>query len=160
MKVCTKCQVEKNREDFPANRRKKDGKASWCRDCFSNSYKKRYYNSHSHYLEKHKESRNRLRDEKARLVYDYLRTHPCIDCGESDPVVLEFDHKAGEVKVESVCILVAHNFSWNKIETEIKKCEVRCANCHRRKTANHFGYKRFVFNEDTSTSSQLIIAEA
>jgi len=160
MKVCTKCRVEKNQEDFPANRRKKDGRALWCRSCFSNSYKKRYYNSHSHYLEKHKESRNRLRDEKARMVYEYLRTHPCVDCGERDPIVLEFDHRTDELKVESVCILVSHNFSWSKIQAEIEKCDVRCANCHRRKTANRFGYKRFVFSEDSSTSSELVIAEA
>ncbi len=120
----------------------------------------RYYKNHSQYREKHKESRNRLRDEKAKRVYDYLRTHPCIDCGETDPVVLEFDHKANELKVESVCILVAHNFSWALIETEIKKCEVRCANCHRRKTATQFGYKRFLFNESGMMSVQLLNANS
>ena len=73
--------------------------------------------------------------------------HPCVDCGEGDPVVLEFDHKSGEDKTRAVCLLVARNWSWERIYTEIQKCEVQCANCHRRKTANQFGYLRLVLSQ-------------
>lgn len=72
-------------------------------------------------------------------VLEYFLSHPCIDCGEGDPLVLEFDHVRG-VKKGDVCTLLAHNTGWARLEEEIGKCEVRCANCHRRKTAREQGF--------------------
>ena len=66
-------------------------------------------------------------------VDEYLLTHPCVDCGVTDLVVLEFDHVRG-VKVGDVSALVTSGYPWTKIEAEIAKCDVRCANCHRRVT--------------------------
>ncbi len=63
----------------------------------------------------------------------YLATHPCIDCGEADAVCLEFDHVRGPKRGNIGTMLGDH--SWETIEAEIAKCEVRCANCHRRRTA-------------------------
>ncbi|QBD79014.1 hypothetical protein EPA93_24730 [Ktedonosporobacter rubrisoli] len=71
-------------------------------------------------------------------IYDYLATHPCVDCGCKDPRVLEFDHVRG-VKVDEVSRLLSNKTSWPRIEAEITKCEVRCANCHRIKTAERSG---------------------
>lgn len=147
MKRCTKCKLEKPQDDFPSLRKASDGKALWCRSCFHQNWKARYYTNHALYKQKHTESRNRLRLEKARKVYEYLMTHPCTDCGESDPVVLEFDHKDGCEKTNAIAQLVADNRSWKNILAEIAKCDVRCANCHRRKTAAQFSYKRFLFAE-------------
>lgn len=81
------------------------------------------------------------RQENKRLAMDYLAVHPCVDCGETDLVVLEFDHqrdKSFEVgrAISSSCR------SWARILQEIAKCEVRCANCHRRKTAKQQGNYR------------------
>src|SRR5947209_17651539 len=101
---------------------------------------------------RHADSRNRLRNEKARKMYEYLIDHPCVDCGEADPIVLEFDHKTGSTKLESVTQMVINNASWQNIAAEIRKCEVRCANCHRRRTAARFGYKRFIFKEAAAAS--------
>jgi hypothetical protein len=145
MKRCTRCKVEKAPDGFPARKKARDGKASWCSDCFKESWRERYYGKHSYFKQRHAESRNRLRGEKARRVYDYLLSHPCVDCGEQDPVVLEFDHRSDSAKFESVTQMVIDNASWENIAAEIRKCEVRCANCHRRRTAAQFGYKRFLF---------------
>jgi hypothetical protein len=56
----------------------------------------------------------------------------CADCGERDPRVLDFDHVRG-VKSFS---LGDTRFRCNprRMLEEIMKCEVRCANCHRRVT--------------------------
>lgn len=69
----------------------------------------------------------------------YLSAHPCVDCGESDPVVLEFDHVRGE-KCHNIGHMLADGKSWTRISGEIEKCEVRCANCHKRVTAKTFGW--------------------
>jgi hypothetical protein len=76
----------------------------------------------------------RYRDRNRLLVDRYLATHPCVDCGESDIVVLEFDHVRGH-KGRAISVLVKHGVSGATLMAEIAKCDVRCANCHRRRTA-------------------------
>ena len=147
MKLCTHCKTQKPESEFSSRQKSADGKASWCRECFKDNWRQRYYTNHDFYKQRHAESRNRLRNEKARKVYEYLKLHPCVDCGEPDPIVLEFDHKTGSDKIESVTQMITSNHSWEKISAEIQKCDVRCANCHRRRTAARFNYKRFLFSE-------------
>ena len=56
-------------------------------------------------------------------------------------MVLEFDH-VGDDKVANVSSLARRSAAWERIEAEIAKCEVRCANCHRRRTmANLRSYR-------------------
>lgn len=83
------------------------------------------------------------------LVADYLKIHPCIDCGESDPVVLDFDHRDPESKRASISQLVYMMHSSRDILlTEIEKCDVRCANCHRRKTFRERDYTKIPVGTD------------
>lgn len=65
----------------------------------------------------------------------YLIRHPCVDCGEKDIAVLEFDHIHKYRKSNDVSKLITMRSPFKKVVSEISKCEVRCANCHRRKTA-------------------------
>lgn len=61
----------------------------------------------------------------------FLQTHPCVDCDENDIDVLEFDHlfdkKNNIGRIEKFRTIKA-------LQDEIAKCEVVCANCHRRRT--------------------------
>jgi hypothetical protein len=78
-------------------------------------------------------------EERMRYLVDYLRSHPCVDCGEADPLVLEFDHLAGKR------FAISQGFSgrnWQSVLDEIAKCDVVCANCHRRRTAGRHGHTR------------------
>lgn len=75
------------------------------------------------------------RDLAAQKVFEYLQAHPCVDCGEHDPVVLEFDHVRGEKK-QDIAMMINNGASWERLLTEIEKCDVRCANDHRRRTAS------------------------
>lgn len=71
--------------------------------------------------------------EKQRYIYQNLVDHGCIDCKNKDLDVLEFDHVNGS-KILSIGIMAQQNFSLKQIDEEIAKCEVRCGNCHRKKT--------------------------
>ena len=74
-------------------------------------------------------------------ILDVLRRHPCVDCGERDTVVLEFDHVG--TKRAAVTQLAWHGCSLATIDKEVRECEVRCANCHRRITAMRADHFRF-----------------
>jgi hypothetical protein len=63
------------------------------------------------------------------FIYSYLESHPCVDCGERDVRVLDFDHVKG--KTRNVQDLLMGTVA--RIQSEITRCEVRCANCHRRR---------------------------
>ena len=79
------------------------------------------------------------RKRNRELITEYLRQHRCVDCGESDLRVLEFDHVRGK-KERNISNLVREGWAWQRIASEIAKCDVRCANCHRRKTVEQFGW--------------------
>ena len=83
--------------------------------------------------------------EIIKKILAYLRQNPCVDCGETDPVLLEFDHVRG-VKRGPVCNLIYRGCSWETIAAEIEKCEVRCCKCHRLKTAKQFGYRKLLLS--------------
>jgi hypothetical protein len=88
--------------------------------------------------------RAKARTEVAgRYVLDYLQKHPCVDCGERDVVVLDFDHVRGK-KVATISRLIK-NGNIKDIKLEIAKCVVRCSNDHHRKTYGNKGkYARMV----------------
>lgn len=80
----------------------------------------------------------RLRNKN--IILSYLSTHPCIDCGEDDPIVLEFDHVDPTTKTKSIANMLRSFATVTAIQEEINKCVVRCANCHRRRTYMQLGY--------------------
>jgi hypothetical protein len=75
--------------------------------------------------------RNRIhRAACYRRLRAYLMAHPCVDCGESDHRVLEFDHSLGKKRVD---VWKISHCAWSTVKKEMGKCEVRCANCHARR---------------------------
>lgn len=107
-----------------------------------NNKEKQKYHAYQHYLrnkDKIKE-RAKINNEKSSIVIreyirDYLLEHPCVDCGNPNIIVLEFDHVRGEKKYELARMKFC-SYSLKTIQKEIDKCEVRCANCHRIVTYN------------------------
>lgn len=86
-----------------------------------------------------REAQTRQRETKRKIVCDYLIQNPCIDCGESDILVLEFDHRGDTPKKSDVITMMNNGCSVKTMMHEIEKCDVRCCNCHRRKTIERFG---------------------
>lgn len=101
---------------------------------------KHYQQNKDAYLARSKVSNANRRAENKRRLYEYLREHPCVDCGESDLVVLDLDHRDETAKVLNISTMLQKNQSWVRIAKEIEKCDVRCSNCHRRRTARQFGW--------------------
>ncbi|HQU84566.1 MAG TPA: hypothetical protein PKY59_15625 [Pyrinomonadaceae bacterium] len=141
-KTCTKCGCEKPLTEFSFRYKEKGKRHPWCRPCTREHNMNRYYANHEHYRKHHTELTKNKRREKTRKVLEYLLEHPCVDCGESDPIVLEFDHRDDEKKIKPVTIMIGQNVGLDKIFKEIEKCDVRCANCHRRRTGAKRGYTR------------------
>lgn len=75
----------------------------------------------------------RYMQERRQWVDDYLASHPCVDCGEADRDVLDFDHVLGD-KSFGISEAISRGSSLKVLIEEIAKCEVRCANCHRKVT--------------------------
>lgn len=75
-------------------------------------------------------------------VDNFLKDKKCVDCGNSDVRVLEFDHVRG-IKKGHISHAIRNAWNLNKLKAEIDKCEIRCCNCHRivtierRKTKNN-----------------------
>ena len=120
--------------NFNKRAKSPDGLQIYCKTCNSDKLKAHYKNQPERYKEKNKR-RKRSRQE---FIIAYLLGHPCIDCGESDIVVLEFDHVRGSKRKE-LATLVLDGVSLETLKEEIAKCDVVCANCHRRRTAKRLG---------------------
>lgn len=142
-RLCSKCHTLKALTEFPFRNKLKGTYHSYCLECGRKWVKNHYQENVQDYVQKASERRKQVIHDLNGKIYEYLENHPCVDCGESDPVVLEFDHVRGKKSYE-VSSLGWRLASWNSVLKEIAKCEVRCANCHRRRTAEQRGTYRFI----------------
>lgn len=65
---------------------------SRCRPCRSAYGKEHYAANRQRYIDQAATRKQAQSEERARYLIEFFRTHPCVECGEADPVVLEFDH--------------------------------------------------------------------
>jgi hypothetical protein len=129
MKICVTCKVNKNDNEFHKNKNKKDGMQGECKECCKLRDKK-YYQIYGN--ERYQERSKLLTKRNKEFVIRYKKIFgKCIDCGIKDWRVLQFDHIKN--KSANIADMINGN-SLLKIKNEIKKCVVRCANCHQIKT--------------------------
>ena len=141
---CYRCGETKPVEEFAWRRKALGQRDTFCRPCRS-EYGKEHYAAHrERYIEQARVQEQRLLRDRTEYLLEYFQTHPCLDCGETDPVVLEFDHLRD--KLFSVGQQLTRR-SWASILAEMEKCEVVCANCHRRRTARRRGAMRVILGE-------------
>mgnify|MGYP001572676222 CR=1 FL=1 len=138
-KLCRRCNTTKSAKEFGTSKSRPSGLQDWCRDCVKSRAKERYDSAG---WRKTQAWNNARRLNYYDRVTEYLKTHPCVDCGEADPVVLEFDHRDPDKKKSDISKMMG-KVSWKKIEKEIRKCDVVCSNCHRKRTAAQFGWRRW-----------------
>jgi hypothetical protein len=135
---CTRCKEEKSINEFNFKIKALNLRHKQCKDCTRLLIKNHYNKNKGYYLEKTHRRNTKLRLEIIGYLQQYLSERSCVDCGESDIAVLEFDHNGELPKFKAVSSLIKHGYPLQKIKEEIDKCDVRCANCHRRKTAKDF----------------------
>jgi hypothetical protein len=132
-KLCTCCERKRLIKFFSFKNKLKLVYNSWCKNC-QKIYKNLHYKRNKkYYIEKAYKWKTERKKENIQKILTYFKAHPCVDCGEDDPLVLEFDHFRDK-KYEVADLLNRRGTKWKIIHEEITKCKVRCANCHRRKT--------------------------
>jgi hypothetical protein len=153
VKKCGTCHEIKPLDDFNRLRGAPDGRQPRCRDCC-----KAWYAANS---TQHKANVARRNRQVLALYYsrvrEYFATHPCVDCGETDIRVLEFDHRPDQVKLADVAQLISRRQPWSIVQAEILKCDVRCSNCHRRLTgARANSWRQLAYEEDIKRTRKLV----
>jgi hypothetical protein len=138
MKTCTLCKKPKVDSQFSFRNKAKNRRASWCKECYAERNKKHYEDNKASYRQRALEWKRNYRKDVYKFLFEYFETHLCVDCGETDPVVLDFDHQRD--KQTTISKMIRNQKPIEAIKKEMAKCEVRCANCHRRKTAKDFGW--------------------
>jgi hypothetical protein len=146
-RVPTRCGETKSLEDFAWRRRSKNQRHNYCRACSREYHREHYLANKQRYVDQAAARKQSVRIEQTMKLLEYFREHPCVDCAERDPVVLEFDHLADKEFAIGTAIV---RYGWARIEAEMKKCEVVCANCHRRRTARRRGAVRMLLAEAES----------
>jgi len=122
---CTKCKEVKPFSDFHKKSEVKSGITAHCIACVQ------------------------LKAAKRRKKIGLLKMkYGCIDCGyNAHPAALHFDHIDREKKDNNVGKLV-YNKSLKRIFREIRKCEIRCANCHSIKTIENGEHLSLTIREE------------
>src|SRR6185369_9326209 len=92
MKECSKCNVCKSESEFHRNKKNADGLQKYCKLCKKCIDRKQYTYRTPEQRKKYREINDRARKRNQKYVVEYLFQHPCVDCGEKDILVLEFDH--------------------------------------------------------------------
>lgn len=149
MKTCSKCQIPKDGKLFNKRSAASDGLSSWCKACYAEYDRARWAKG-----DKFRKRRNqeRLMVRNKAFLWDLLCASSCLHCGETDPLVLEFDHRDPSEKSINVSEMIAYGLE--RIRVEIAKCDILCANCHRRRTIKQFGHWRGTMPPPSSVQQQ------
>ncbi len=135
---CSRCGTKKPLDDFTWNR-VKGRPDTYCRPCRRSYGREHYLRNKQRYVDQAGARTRRVVEGRMRFLIEYFKHHPCVDCGEDDVLVLEFDHQRN--KRFDLAYAVRYR-RWDEVLKEIEKCEVRCANCHRRRTSIDRGFMR------------------
>jgi len=105
-----------------------------CKTCDTTDPADFYATQSSHYCKVHHKEKY-FAPGRARLLQAKLDRQQCTDCGlfvtEDNACMFDFDHLSDKTRNVSQMV----TYSDARFETEIAKCELVCANCHRLRTS-------------------------
>lgn len=128
MKRCGSCGLDKVDECFHWRNKEKNKRQSICIEC-RKMYDAKFWTDNK---EKYLPGKIKRKNDLAEYWKIYKRTLSCSRCGESDPRCLDFHHKDPDMKTFDISSASYRGYSITKVQQEIDKCVVFCANCHRK----------------------------
>ncbi len=149
-KVCTKCGINKDLEEYYKRSAIEGGRQSKCKSCH-NAANKKYQAEHKQQRRKYikeyqKRYRAKYRQQIAKHVQERAKKHrkawililkeiygeiACVKCGYSKCfAALDFHHRKAETKIFGISSILRYRVTAKRIK-EVKKCDILCSNCHR-----------------------------
>src|ERR1051326_7249795 len=140
MTACAVCGLAQEAEAFAFKNRATGRRHRKCKACMAMYGREHYARNREAYIARNVANMRERRRALRHRVWQILVQQACLDCGERDPLLLDFDHVDPAKKRGDIYSLVRSAYGWQTIADEIVKCVVRCANCHRRRTWMQFAW--------------------
>ena len=94
--------------------------------------------------ESFKSLKNIIPEQTRQTIKKIFFPHKIIN--EKNNIIKLIDEELQLIRDRYVKLIINDDYSLKTIQNEIDKCEVRCANCHTKKTAEEFKWE--IFKED------------
>ena len=143
MKLCSRCEEEKQLSKFGKNRSRKDGLAFYCKSCVSELSAERYQRHKEHYKKKQREKykenkeyyKKKARQRRSKLLTEFRGWKAelgCSHCPENHPACIDFHHP-GEKEIRIISMEMK-GISLERVKQKVKEeqCISMCSNCHRK----------------------------
>ena len=127
-KKCCTCNKEKFLGEFNFKNKKNNVLHCSCKECWKETRKKNYEKNKSVTFDRNHRNRTRVK----KWFEEFKTTLKCIKCDENHPACLDFHHRDPSTKEYTVSFMLGGTFSIESIKNEIEKCDILCANCHRK----------------------------
>ena len=141
-KICTVCKEEKTIDHFMIKSESSDGYFNTCKGCENESARAYYKENRQHVRDRMcvgRKSRNITAQNKN---IEIKTNTPCAICNKKfHPYAMDWDHIDPKTKSYEISEMIASGYSWHLIESEMKKCQLLCALCHKEKTHKKENYK-------------------
>jgi hypothetical protein len=132
MKVCSRCNEEKENDEFPMQSRntkngvRKKVRRSECKICY-NEYFRSYMKDNKSHTDRVSKGKKKRRD----FVKELKIEAGCFLCGyKKTSAALHYHHLKPEDKEFDISWGVNKQLTEEKLLKEIEKCVILCANCH------------------------------
>ena len=121
-KKCSGCKQELPVSEFHKHRTHSSGYQAYCKSCARKKQEETY------------ESRNKTQRDKRKE--NWLRVlemfdNKCGHCGLESEYTSVYDLHHVDPTQKEISVGKIMHYNWDKIEPEVKKCILLCANCHR-----------------------------
>ena len=129
-KTCNRCLQSKIIEEYNRDKSKADGFANRCKECNKEVNRLWYACNKDRKIQKSMLNNKSHRDLLRNRLAEIKEKGYCIYCGEGTTVCLDFHHR--DNKDFEISTALSQGFSWHRIQEELSKCDMVCANCHRK----------------------------